>query len=143
MFQLNEISGKYPCQNDFPDYHPHMTVGYIKKRTFPYKKEGFSIKIPIKEICYSPISGGKSYFQLEKENGNIKENNSNTDVDSQISKLEQEWDRLDKNPAGCGDRQREISQELEKLRGEQGKKLVEPNSSRSKELFANIRNSIK
>ena len=61
---LHEAAGKYPNQDDYPEYHPHMTIAYVKKGTFPHIKEGINIKIPIREICYSPISGGKSYFDL-------------------------------------------------------------------------------
>jgi 2'-5' RNA ligase len=63
--QLNELSGIYLNESNYIEYFPHITLSYLKKGTFPYVKEGFSIKIPIKTICYSPICGGKSYFELD------------------------------------------------------------------------------
>lgn len=66
MKQLNELSGVYLNESDYRDYSPHLTLAYVQKGKFPHVKEGLNIKFPITEICYSPISGGKSYFELEK-----------------------------------------------------------------------------
>jgi 2'-5' RNA ligase superfamily len=62
---LNEISGIYPNEQTFPDYNPHITLAYTKKQAPIHRKDGLKMTIPIKEICYSPISGGKSHFILE------------------------------------------------------------------------------
>ena len=45
-----------------------LTLAYVQKGKFPHIKEGLKLKIPINEICYSPIQGGKSYFKLEEDN---------------------------------------------------------------------------
>lgn len=108
--QLNELSGIYPNKSDFPDYHPHLTLAYVKKGTFPHKKK-IHLELPIKSVCYSPISGDKSHFQLD-ESDNIY----NT-INDKISKLEQEWDRLDATGTGAV-RQHEIEKELTQLRFE-------------------------
>ena len=65
--KLNELSCVYLNENDYPDYNPHITLAYIQKGRFPHTKEGLTLKIPINEICYSPIQGGKSYFKLDEE----------------------------------------------------------------------------
>lgn len=62
--QLNELSGIYPNECDYDEYRPHLTLAYVQKGKFPHVKEGFKLNVPISEICYSPISGGKSYFEL-------------------------------------------------------------------------------
>jgi 2'-5' RNA ligase len=63
---LNEISNIYPNENDYPDYTPHITLAYTKKDAPVVRKEGLKLQVPIREICYSPIAGGKSYFTLEE-----------------------------------------------------------------------------
>ena len=62
--RLNELSGIYLTESEYNEYNAHLTLGYVKKGMFPYVINGLNIKIPIKQICYSPISGGKSYFEL-------------------------------------------------------------------------------
>ena len=64
--RLNEMSGIYLNECDYPEYVPHITIGYIKKGRFPYVKEGLNLKIPVKTVCYAPISGDKSYFNLDE-----------------------------------------------------------------------------
>lgn len=144
--QLNELSGIYPNKSDYPDYKPHITLAYVKKGTFPHKKK-IKLEIPIKSVCYSPISGGKSHFQLE-------ESNVYNDIDAKISKLEQEWDKLDATGTNSV-RQHEIEKELVQLRFEkemysdidiQGgtEKSVSPDRipvdpSKAKELFKQMR----
>lgn len=147
--QLNEISGIYPNHNDYPEYLPHLTLGYVKKGTFPNLKKQVKLIIPIKSVEYSPISGGKSHFQLE-------EGNMYDDIDAQISKLEQEWDRLDATGTGSV-RQREIESELTQLRFEKemyrktdqeaDTKDIKPkplpvDPNKAKELFKQMRQSI-
>jgi hypothetical protein len=58
------------CKNNysniqtFLDYNPHITVGYVKPGTFSYKKTDLNIVVPVTYAVYSPIKGGKSYFDL-------------------------------------------------------------------------------
>jgi hypothetical protein len=63
--KLNEATRVFPNKPSFYDYNPHATVAYVKPGSFPHVKKGLNIKARITEICYSPISGGKSYFKLE------------------------------------------------------------------------------
>ena len=63
--KLNELSGIYLNENDYPEYNPHLILAYVQKGKFSHIKEGLKLKVSIREICYSPIQGGKSYFRLE------------------------------------------------------------------------------
>jgi len=62
--QLNEMSGIYLNENEYGEYNPHLTLAYVQKGKFPYVKEGFKLQVPITQICYGPIQGAKSYFDL-------------------------------------------------------------------------------
>jgi len=131
LTKLNKLSGIYPNKSDFPDYNAHLTLAYVKKGTFPHNKK-VQLEIPITSICYSPISGGKSYWKLEENN------NTHYDIDSKIARLEQEWDRLDSTGTGTS-RQQQIQQELIQLRA---KKAKQPFDARTKELWSKLKQSI-
>lgn len=138
--KLNESSKAYPNKSDFPIYHPHITLGYVKKGKFPYIKEGLKLKIPISEICYSPISGAKSYFPLNDDN--LNEVVTFPKIDAKIKELEQEWERLDSTGTGSV-RQQEISREIERLnRIKEPRQKLNPDSSKVKSLWSNLHNSI-
>ena len=134
--QLNEASGIYLNETDYPDYNPHLTLAYVQKGKFPHKKEGFRLSVPVKEICYSPISGAKSYFPLEEENTYPK-------IDVEIRKLEQEWERLDSTGTGSV-RQQEITKEINRLKKiKEPRRKLDPNSPKVKSLWNDLHNSIK
>jgi 2'-5' RNA ligase len=61
--KLNEKSSKFPNDDKYPQYNPHMTLAYVQKGSFPFTKD-VNIVIPISSVCYSPIKGSKSYFDL-------------------------------------------------------------------------------
>lgn len=65
LTQLNELTNIYPNETDFPDYNPHLTIAYTKKNAYPNLKKECKLPVVIRTLCYSPISGGKSYFGLE------------------------------------------------------------------------------
>lgn len=133
--QLNEMSGIYLNENDYPEYLPHLTLCYTKPNANIPVKEGLKLKTLITEICYSPIQGGKSYFNLDE--GNIHH-----DIDSQIARLEQEWERLDAMGGNTGGRQQDIEQELIHLRYEKEGQPLGPNDPKSKELWDKLKQSI-
>ena len=130
--RLNELSSKHLNEDNYTEYTPHLTLAYVQKGKFPHIKEGLRLKIPVDTICYSPISGDKSYF-------NLNEGNIHHDVDAQISRLEQEWDRLD-SVGTSRDRQRDIEKELIRLRMEKERQVVQPGTEKSKSLFAQLKN---
>ena len=62
--RLNELSSIYLTESEYNEYTPHLTLAYVQKGKFPFVKEGMRLQLPIKQLCYSPIQGGKSYFNL-------------------------------------------------------------------------------
>ena len=114
--RLNELSGIHLNETNFPNYTPHLTLAYVQKGKFDHVKEGLKLNVPVRKLCYSPINGGKSYFDLNE--GNIHH-----DADSKISRLEQEWRRLDSVNTGT-ERQNQIQQELQQLRTEKGNQFL-------------------
>ena len=63
---MNNIVKKFPHTNKFKDYHPHVTVAYLK----PGKGKNYisDKKIPVvcTEVIFSPIEGDKSKYPLDK-----------------------------------------------------------------------------
>ena len=62
--QLNEKTKKYPNQNEFPNYSPHLTICYVKPGTFKNPISGLKINIPVHQVFYSTANTDKSYFGL-------------------------------------------------------------------------------
>lgn len=63
--KLNKKLCKLPNEDKYPEYHPHLTLAYIKKgkgKDIVKKKVPFST-LPIKMIVYSD-KGNKSHFNL-------------------------------------------------------------------------------
>jgi 2'-5' RNA ligase len=137
---LNELSGIYLNESDYDEYHPHLTLAYVQKGKFPHIKEGLNIKFPITEICYSPISGAKSYFTLE--NDDLDEITSFPNIDVKISELEKEWERLDSTGTGSV-RQQEISKEIDRLKKiKEPRTRLDPNSPEIKDRWEKLKQSV-
>lgn len=62
--RLNERAQRYPNQNDYPDYKPHMTIAYVKPNTFKEARTGLKIQVPIRQLCYSSATKQKMYVNL-------------------------------------------------------------------------------
>jgi 2'-5' RNA ligase len=60
LMELRRRCDTYPNTDSYPDYIPHMTLGYVKKGTFSHIREGLNITLPITRFKYSGKS--KSYF---------------------------------------------------------------------------------
>lgn len=136
--KLHELSGVHLNETNYPNYDAHLTLAYVKKGTFHHIKEELKLKIPIKEICYSPIFGGKSYFNLEEISSS---NNNNIDIDFKIQRLEQEWERLD--PLGIGrSRQIEIEKELANLQYQKNKRFSKPTDPKYRNFWAKLHQNI-
>lgn len=69
----HKMLGIYPNESEFSDYKQHMTIAYVKKGTFPHTKE-LGLVVPVDSLCYSPINGGKSYFNLKQDVKNYEVN---------------------------------------------------------------------
>jgi hypothetical protein len=66
LHQLNGLMKKYPNENEFPEYHPHMTIGYVKAG-LGQKYDGNLIKQPeivSKRMVYSHPTGKKDIWEL-------------------------------------------------------------------------------
>lgn len=50
----------YPNSDSYPNYKPHMTLAYVKKGSFPFKRENLNIALPITRFKYSGPNG--KYF---------------------------------------------------------------------------------
>lgn len=66
--ELNKTFAEYPNTNKFPDYHPHMTIGYLKKgkadEYIKKLKDFTDIKITPSKIVYSKVDGSKKNYEL-------------------------------------------------------------------------------
>lgn len=81
--ECNEALSNLPYESDFPNYHPHMTIAYLKQgRGAQYVdmiKEskfmsGGSMTVNPQKIVYSHPNGDKEEIQILKETKNISEN---------------------------------------------------------------------
>jgi hypothetical protein len=73
LVSLNERSKNFPFESDYPVYHPHMTIAYVKPGTFPFESAEVYLSVPIKKICYSPIAGAKTYYDLSENQTSLDE----------------------------------------------------------------------
>lgn len=70
LVDLNKVlTENFDYKTDFPNYHPHMTIGYFLKgeasKYFDVLKEiTFDIKKPL--FCYSRVDYNKVYFEIKK-----------------------------------------------------------------------------
>jgi 2'-5' RNA ligase len=76
QYLFDELS-KFPNSNQFPDYKPHITIGYVKKGMGKkYIKPDYKYQVKnVNHITYSMANGEKIYFDYNKVNEllNIKE----------------------------------------------------------------------
>lgn len=69
---LNEMLSKLPNQDQHPEYHPHMTMAYVKKgmgNRF-IKNTGKFARVPVNLIEYSN-KGIKTFYQLQEAKGKM------------------------------------------------------------------------
>jgi hypothetical protein len=68
LHECNADLREYPYTTNFPDYHPHLTIGYLKPGTGKnYTKllEGQQYTLEPKYAVYSKTDGTKSKFKLK------------------------------------------------------------------------------
>lgn len=69
LHKMNETLCKFPHTNDYPDYHPHCTVAYLKPGRG--KKYSGPIDFPMEvkpvEVLYSKPNGDKLKWPLKKK----------------------------------------------------------------------------
>jgi 2'-5' RNA ligase len=70
LYSLNAFfKNNFKNTNDFPDYHPHMTICYLKKGTSEKYLDKFgniNLKIRDPKFKYSRANGSKIYFDVIK-----------------------------------------------------------------------------
>jgi len=79
LFDMNEELIKLPHENDFPNYHPHATIAYLKPVIADhYIKEMLALEYIVQptHIVYSTAGGEK--FQHDIANMPIKSSGNNT-----------------------------------------------------------------
>ncbi len=65
LHQLHEMFGRLPNHDENPEYHPHMTLAYVRKgmgKRFVRNPSKFA-RVPIKTVIYSD-RGNRMYFNL-------------------------------------------------------------------------------
>ena len=62
LTELNKLMKKLPYTSDYPDYHPHMTISYLKKGTGKKYDEKFdeNVQLASNNIVYSTVKGSKT-----------------------------------------------------------------------------------
>ena len=71
--QLSELNTKlkqFPFTSDFPDYHPHMTVAYIKKgmgKKYADQFKGKEYQISPSHAVYSMANGEKHKIEIKRD----------------------------------------------------------------------------
>lgn len=60
--ELNKLMKKLPYTSNYPDYHPHLTISYVKKGTGKKYDEKFNenIELASNNIVYSTVKGSKT-----------------------------------------------------------------------------------
>jgi hypothetical protein len=74
LMKLNKKCNGYPHTDTFPVYHPHMTLAYVKKGSFPHKKLNLNIPLKADRFVYSPMSGEKRSYPIKDINSQPDKN---------------------------------------------------------------------
>ena len=68
MHKINKNFREFPHTNSYPDYHPHMTIAYLKPdKSDKYIKklrDDIDIEITPSHIVYSKVDGSKKEYDL-------------------------------------------------------------------------------
>lgn len=68
LHECNSALSQYPHTTSFPDYHPHLTIGYLKSGTGSKHTELFSnmgYNLTPQYAVYSKPDGSKSKFKIK------------------------------------------------------------------------------
>jgi len=64
--KLNEAMKQYPYTTDYPDYHPHCTIAYVKPGAGKqYVRELNDLELIPSHYIYSKVDGTKTRFELK------------------------------------------------------------------------------
>ena len=67
LHKTNDLLRKYPHTNNFPDYHPHTTIGYLKPnmgKKYVEKLKGLSYNLTPQYAVYSKPNGDKVKMKI-------------------------------------------------------------------------------
>lgn len=68
LHKLNKKFTKFPFTSDYPEYHPHCTIAYVKKdkaKKYIDKLNDFAdIKFKSVKVVYSKANGEKKNYKL-------------------------------------------------------------------------------
>lgn len=67
LHACNEALKQFPYTNNFPDYHPHMTIGYLKSgmgKKYTKMLEGQEFELVPKYAVYSEPDGTKTKIKV-------------------------------------------------------------------------------
>lgn len=68
MHKLNKKFREFPHTSDFPKYHPHCTIAYLKpnmvKKYLNKLKDYIDIEIDVEDIVYSKSDGTKKRYKI-------------------------------------------------------------------------------
>lgn len=66
LHQLNKLmTDNFKFTSDFPDYHPHMTIAYVKPgKGKVYSKSSKNIKVKCNKFIFSSPDKKKTYFTI-------------------------------------------------------------------------------
>lgn len=67
LHACNEALKQFPYTNNFPDYHPHMTIGYLKSgmgKKYTKMLEGQEFELVPKYAIYSEPNGTKTKIKV-------------------------------------------------------------------------------
>ena len=69
LHELNKKFKKFPYTNAYPDYHPHMTIAYLKPnkadKYVKMLKDSTDIEMTPNHIVYSKVDGDKKTYDLK------------------------------------------------------------------------------
>lgn len=70
LHETNEDLKQYPYTSDFPNYHPHLTIGYLKPGTgkrYTKMLEGIEFELTPNYAVYSKPNGEKDKIEIKIE----------------------------------------------------------------------------
>jgi 2'-5' RNA ligase len=64
LLSLRKMADKFPNKDEHPNFHPHITISYVKKGSFPREVSGKNIVLTIDRMVYSTSKNVKTEYKL-------------------------------------------------------------------------------
>ena len=65
LLALRKLADAFPNKDEHPQFHPHLTIAYVKKGSFPNKVTGKNIIFTIDRMVYSTSQSVKTEYKLQ------------------------------------------------------------------------------